>query len=206
MRIIRQLGAFLMNNRNGIWQIFCGSIGFITLVYGLNTLMIERSRVPVCSAEVLETIGQESFLNEQRITVEVAGAVREPGVRQLPAGARIAEALEKAGGFSQRADRQFTVQGLNLADLLKDGQKIYVPFEGETAALAGTSGSSENSSQKKVSINTASLQELQTLPGIGEVRAGDIIQNRPYAALEDLMAKSVLTETVFTDIKEQIAL
>jgi protein involved in polysaccharide export with SLBB domain len=88
--------------------------------------MVERAQIPACSQEVLASAGQESFLEEQRITVEVAGAVREPGVWQLAIGSRQADAVEKAGGYSQRADRTFVLKNMNLAQPLEDGQNLQI--------------------------------------------------------------------------------
>ncbi|HCR81614.1 MAG: hypothetical protein UX28_C0003G0168 [Candidatus Pacebacteria bacterium GW2011_GWA1_46_10] len=210
-----QWGAHLFKNFSGNWgaalQLLSGTVGLIGIAYGLQVLMVERAEVPLCSAEVLAAVGEQSFLKEQQLTVEVAGAVVNPGVWQLPVGSRVALAIEKAGGFSQRADRDFTVKGLNLADPVKDGQKIYVPFAGEKPEQQATAGnaseqSSVDSVADKISVNTATAESLETLPGIGETRATKIIENRPYHTLDELVVRKVLTEGIFDEIKELISL
>ena len=188
-------------------QLLYGIIGLIGVIYGLQVLMVERAQIPLCSAEVLQAVGEQNFLQQQKMTVEVAGAVVRPGVWQLAIGSRVAEAIDKAGGFSQRADRMFAAKGLNLADPLKDGQKIYVPFEDEALPAQPNQDSTALSADTgAISINSASLKELQTLPGIGEVRAGEIVENRPYAAIAELLTKAVLTESLFNDLKDQLTL
>lgn len=193
-------------------QLLSGGIGLIGLAYGLQILMVERSRVPVCSKEVLAAVGEQSFIKDQQLTVEVGGAVVQPGVWQLAVGARVAEAIEKAGGFSQRADRDFAAKGLNLARDLKDGEKIYVPFVGEQELKTSVSQASGNSQAPSsaqsslVSVNTASSKDLQSLPGIGETRAEDIIDNRPYVDLNELKTKAGLTDKIMTDIQNLITL
>jgi len=195
-------------NRGAALQLLSGISGLIGVVYGLQVLMVERAHIPVCSAELLDSVGQQYFLKDQQLTVEVAGAVVQPGVWQLPVGSRIAEVINKAGGFSQRADRTFAAKGLNLADTIKDGQKIYVPFTGENTETetAKTSGSQSITSAGQTSINTASVKELETLPGIGEIRAADIIENRPYTSVDELLSKAVVTVSIFEEIKGLISL
>jgi competence protein ComEA len=118
--------------------------------------------------------------------------------------------IEKAGGLSKDADRNFVARDLNLAQAVSDGQKIYIPYQDELedvlkTSVADPSGSGK-SSDGQVSINSASLSELQTLKGIGEARAEDIISGRPYSAIEDLFTNEVLGEAVFEGIKSQLAL
>jgi competence protein ComEA len=192
-------------------QLLVSAAGLTGMVYGLHVLMVERTNIPICSAEVLAAAGKGSFLEEQQLTVEVAGAVVEPGVWQLAVGSRVAEAIKKAGGFSQRADRTFAAQGLNLARNLQDGEKIYVPFTGEAQpggqqlAQPATS-QSVSQSTNLISINQASAEKLQTLTGIGEARAAQIVENRPYTTVDELLQKKILSETVFGKIKGQLTL
>lgn len=202
------LSKFFSGNRGAALQLLSGLGGLIGIAYGVHVLMVERSQIPVCSVELLESVNQQSFLKDQQLTVEVAGAVVRPGVWQLPLGSRIAEAIEKAGGFSQRADRTYAAKGLNLADSIKDGQKIYVPFSDEEIGGEEAQATADQSSDitGKISINTATNKELETLPGIGEARAAEIIENRPYATTDELVSKKILTVSVFDDLKELISL
>jgi competence protein ComEA len=114
------------------------------------------------------------------LVVDVAGAVRDPGVYRMPAGARIHEAIEAAGGLATDADPG----ALNRAARVVDGQQVLVPVAG--SAPAG----SEASAGARVSINAADATQLQQLPGIGPVTAAKIVAERdsggPYASIDDL--------------------
>lgn len=187
-------------------QLLSGVVGICGLAYGLHVLMVERAEIPVCSQELLAAAGQENFLQEQRLTIEVAGAVREPGVWQLAIGSRQADAVERAGGYSQRADRTFVLKNMNLAQPLEDGQKIYIPFEGELEVPQTTQTAPKSGGAGLISLNTASAKELQTLPGIGEVRAAAIIEGRPYTSLSELTSRKILTETLWKDIEPLVGL
>src|SRR4051812_16454496 len=111
----------------------------------------------------------------QVIWVDVAGAVRRPGLYSLPTGARVAAALERAGGARTRAD----VTAVNLAAKLADGQQVLVPLRGHGLAEnvpAGTSGTAPPGA--KISLSTASEPQLEQLDGIGPGLAGRIIEYR----------------------------
>ncbi len=119
------------------------------------------------------------------IKVHVAGAVKQPGLYELPAGSRVQDALQKAGGAKADAD----TESLNLAEPLSDGQKVYVPHRGETqvaesgASVAARpprvrSDASTPTARFPLDINRASAAELELLPGIGPVLAGRIVEYR----------------------------
>jgi len=130
------------------------------------------------------------------IFVQVAGAVVRPGVYQMDADARVFQAVEKAGGFSPEAD----AQAVTLAARLTDGCRVYVPAEGEVVTgAAGPEGPAApdvggspggGSSSRPVSINSAGLEELDALPGIGPAIAQDIITyreaNGPFSSVDQL--------------------
>ncbi|SMB92881.1 competence protein ComEA [Thermanaeromonas toyohensis ToBE] len=124
---------------------------------------------------------------EEFIKIHVAGAVERPGVYQLPTGARVNEAL-KLAGLLPEADPH----ALNLAAPLADGQQIIVPRMGEEGKVipSGPVGSGSSKLQGKVNINTAGLEELDSLPGLGPSLAQRIIEYRqqhgPFQNIEDL--------------------
>ena len=100
------------------------------------------------------------------LVVHVAGAVLEPGVVEVPAGTRVAEAIEVAGGPADDAD----LDALNLASPVVDGQQVYVPREGESMPPTASGGTGADASQPGgglVNINTADAVALEALPGIG---------------------------------------
>lgn len=140
-----------------------------------------------------------------QIFVDVAGAVVNPGVYELKAENRLQEGLIAAGGLSAQADRDWVARNLNLAVKLKDGAKIYIPKIGEgTKSTTGIAGTGEVSTSGLVNINTASLSQLDKLPGIGPVTGQKIIDNRPYSDINELLTKKVVGNKVFEQIKEKI--
>ncbi|MEZ2389626.1 helix-hairpin-helix domain-containing protein [bacterium RCC_150] len=127
------------------------------------------------------------------LTVHVAGAVKNPGIVQVPVGARIFDAIQAAGGTDSGAQ----LESLNLAALVEDAAKIQVPRAGE--ALAAPSGASGNAAAGsgaagagKINLNTATAEELDALPKVGPVLAKRIVewrqQHGPFATVEDLDA------------------
>lgn len=124
------------------------------------------------------------------VVVHVAGAVAEPGVYELPSGARVHNAIEAAGGALPRADPA----ALNLAALLVDGERIYVPRPGESVPLptSGAGSGSADATPGAVDVNRATVDQLDELPGIGPATAAAIVdhreQNGPFATVDDLEA------------------
>jgi competence protein ComEA len=127
----------------------------------------------------------------RRIFVQVAGAVRRPGVYEMAEGARVFQAVDKAGGFADEADQQ----AVTLAARLTDGCRVYVPSEGEitaTSVVTITGGTQANggASGGPVSLNSATLEELDSLPGIGPSTAQKIITYRetkgPFTSIDQL--------------------
>ncbi|MDO8879979.1 MAG: ComEA family DNA-binding protein [Coriobacteriia bacterium] len=127
------------------------------------------------------------------LVVHVAGCVARPGVYDLPAGARVADAVAAAGGVLDGA----ATDSVNLARLLSDGEQVYLPSEEEAAgggpAAAAPAGAHAGSAAAAgtVNINAASATELEALPGVGPATAQKIVDDRekngPFAAPEDLM-------------------
>lgn len=180
-----------------------GLLGFILLAYGLLS-MLGSSSSP---ADVVFDAGSEDASESaQTMLVDVSGAVVAPGVYRLTADARIHDALIAASGLSFEADREWIAKNLNLAAKLTDGAKVYVPRQGEvrSGSLASPAGKVGGVSSGFININTASEGELESLPGIGPVTAKKIVENRPYAAVDDLFTKKIVGSKVFSQIKDKI--
>lgn len=126
------------------------------------------------------------------VTVYVTGAVLKPGVYSLPWGSRVQDALDLAGGPAPNAD----LGALNLARRLEDGEALRVPSQmpDEAAPPAETSPSSKTPGLLRVNLNTATVQELEALPGVGPVLAQRIVEYRethgPFARVDDLIQVS----------------
>ena len=119
------------------------------------------------------------------VVVHVAGAVVSPGVYTLPAGSRVVDALTEAGGAVPDAD----TDAINLAAIVVDGQRIYVPHRGEVVPVADTPAGPTTPSGP-VDINRATAEQLDDLPGVGPATAAAIIRHReehgPFASVDDL--------------------
>lgn len=142
------------------------------------------------------------------VVVDVAGYVMNPGVYKLPSSSRIGDALVAAGGLSASADRDWVAKTINLAEKVKDGGKIYIPAKVVTKVTGEVEGESVSEAvvnNGKVNINTASESELDSLVGIGEVRAKAIIEGRPYASTEELMSNAKISQSVYEGIKDQVS-
>jgi competence protein ComEA len=134
------------------------------------------------------------------IVVDVAGAVVRPGLHRLRSGDRVGDAIEAAGGFAPRADLAASSQSLNLAQPLEDGAKVLVPELG----IDRSAGSSAGSEDGRIDINRAGQSELETLPGIGPVTAGKIIDAREddrFDTVRELRSRGLVGEKVYEDIK-----
>lgn len=167
----------------------------------------EKQQKTADGAKEKETVPETVF-------VYVCGEVRQPGVYELKAGARVYEVLQLAGGLKESA----AVSAVNQAMVLSDGEQIYIPTEEEWQ-----SGSfkypMQNDSQRnsvpqgsdaagKIDINRATAEELKTLKGIGATRAESIVSyretNGPFQSIEDLMKVDGIKEGVFAGIRDSI--
>ena len=143
----------------------------------------------------VEYVTGDKVGNETKIFVDVEGSVINPGVYELFVGSRIKDALVSAGGMSETADRQYCEKNLNLAEIVKDGDKIYIPKVGVSPAQGGYID--EGIVAKKINLNTAGVAELDTLWGVGAARIESIVKNRPYKNLDEVVTKGGMTKTIF---------
>jgi competence protein ComEA len=139
------------------------------------------------------------------LIVDVAGAVRRPGVYEFGEGDRVIDAIRAAGGATPKA----SLDALNLAAPLADGVQILVPVVAPAAAPPPGSGAVAGATPAAlVNVNTASATDLETLPGIGEVIAQRIVdyrtQNGPFAAVDDLLAVSGIGDAILGDIRDLV--
>jgi len=151
----------------------------------------------------IEVISSET---NQKIIVHLEGSVEKPGVYELLPEARLNDLLIRAGGLAAKADRQWVNENLNLAQKLTDGSKIFIP-EQNNQTLGVSSQSSQlitSNNSDKTNINKASLSELDSLWGVGQKRAEDIIKNRPYGSIEEILGKKIIPANVYEKIKDEI--
>ncbi len=148
-----------------------------------------------------KTVSEDKELTEVKtsgyIFVDIDGAVKNPGVYQLTDGDRVNDAIIMAGGLTEHA----YTKNLNKARKISDGEKIYIPAEGEIESSSNSSG--------LININTASISELMSLPGIGEVYAQRIIDYRSsklFGSVEEIKNIEGIGEKTFEKIKELITI
>lgn len=169
------------------------------------------------TGEQSETVQTEPRIEtEHSIAVYVCGAVNCPGVYELSASARVYQAVEAAGGFRDDADQEW----VNQAQFLQDGGKIRIYTRLETDQMRqegleegsvlpeGQDAQTEQAGESSVNLNTATREELMTLPGIGEAKADAVIayreENGGFSSPEEIMNISGIKEAVFSQIKDRI--
>jgi competence protein ComEA len=144
------------------------------------------------------------------IVVDVQGAVAAPGVRELAAGSRVADAIDAAGGYGTDADLAAAASAINLAQPLTDGEQIRVPGIGDVQVVAESSAGPAGSAGATggggglVNLNTATPEELEALPGIGPVTVQKIVaarQEQPFASLDDAVQRGVIDRGQLEDIQ-----
>ena len=188
----------------------CGNSNSVSVLKNQETEEEDNIR----QEEVLE---EESVSEPQIIYVDVCGAVKEPGVYELPRGSRVFQAIEKAGGFLEDAQQNL----INQAEYLTDGQQIhiYTKEEAEKMRESGTGGmpdqeffsqnvSKEQTTDGKININQADKTMLMTLSGIGETRAEAIVayrqKNGGFSTIEELMQVEGIKEKTYEKLKDKI--
>lgn len=174
----------------------------------------------LASADSCDQNEEPALGTDTSCAVFVCGAVVDPGVYYLDHGSRIIDAVEAAGGFAENADKDY----VNLAYPIQDGLKLQIPTrdEIEKADTADSSSVPDYDYNKEsmqtsggadkgasfININTATAEELMTLPGIGKGIAGKIIdyrtENGKFTAIEDIMKVSGIKDKLFSKIKDHI--
>lgn len=160
------------------------------------------------SASEVATPGEPAASAPATVLVHVAGAVKNPGVYELPTGDRVIDAIEAAGGVTEAAD----AEQLNFARPLVDGEQIYVPEPGETPPAGAFGGSAEGggSSGSLVNLNTASATELETLPRIGPAMSQRIIDYRDqhggFTSIDQLKDVAGIGDATFDGLKDLVTI
>ena len=196
------------------WKIKVGVL-FVCLIIGMGLFWMSRQGEEV--EEAATSLAETTILPQEVedkttvstvIYVDVKGEVHHPGVYQMKAENRVKDLIEAAGGFTPLADDQ----KLNLAQLLEDQMVIVVPKKGEEVnsevAQAPTSQKKEVGKEGKVNINTATVEELKTLKGIGEKKAEAIIEyrkkNGSFKNKEELMKVRGIGKKLYESFQERV--
>ena len=147
-----------------------------------------------------------------KVTCDISGAVKHGGIYTLKQGSRLIDLIEVAGGLTEKAQ----IKVVNRAQLLKDQDQIYIPHEGEEVNVAPAASNSNNSSsaesgdKEQVHLNSATVEDLQKLSGIGQKRAEQIIEfrdsNGGFKQIEDITKVSGIGDKTFEKLKDQLSL
>ncbi|HEX2240090.1 MAG TPA: helix-hairpin-helix domain-containing protein [Actinomycetota bacterium] len=164
------------------------------IVLSLAVVLLLRARAapaaiaPPAVPAIGTPSGTAAAAAPQIVLVHVAGAVRHPGLYELPAGARVADAIDMAGGPRRNA----WLDGINLAQVIADGMKIEIPRLG--AAAGNVSSSASPSMGSLINLNSADQAALESIPGVGPVTAAAILEHRArvgnFSAVEELLEVS----------------
>ena len=183
--------------------------GVLLLLVGVGGLFSKKEEavedVTVVETTMLAEKTEVSTTQEVVIFVDIKGAVKNPGVYQMKSGDRVKDALDAAGGLTDEADSQ----KVNLAQRVEDQMVIVVPKVGEEATeIPSGVTSKEAAKDGKVNINTATVEELKTLKGVGEKKAEAIIEyrkkNGSFKTKEDLMKVRGIGKKLFESFQERI--
>ena len=185
------------------------ALAFLGLIFFGYGLIVFLNSSKSSNDITFQPSGQENQTSKN-IVVDIEGAVIKPGVYRLVLDSRISDALVAASGLSSQADREWVAKNLNLATVLTDGAKIYIPRTGESVTESrgdkGATGATTIENGSSININMAGESELDSLPGVGPVTAQKIILGRPYSSIDDLLNKKIVGQKVFDQIKGRITI
>jgi competence protein ComEA len=177
-----------------------GFVAAVAIVFVVFRAFDERAAPPIVIEDAAAT---------WPLVVDVRGAVVNPGVHELPAGARVQDAIAAAGGFAGDAD----LSTINLARRLRDGEIVQIatlPVPGSSPAIGtvATAVDAPETGSPRININTATAAELDQLPGVGEVTAARIIafreENGPYRSIDDLIHVQGISANTIDGFRDQV--
>ncbi len=194
----------------------------VALVITIMALAIYAKNNQNSEEEIVTSPTSPTVPTAPKIFVDVSGAVKKPNLYQISFGARLKDVVDKAGGLSEEADKMFFNRNFNLARIVIDQEKIYVPSIMEinsgifiqnqrtldyTSPAVSSTGIASNAptDNQLINLNSATIEELDQLPGVGQTIANKIITGRPYATLEELLTKKVVNKSVYEKIKSLIS-
>ncbi len=205
-------------------EVFLLSLALVSTIVSGFLFLKSNYLISTNNDEISIKSTRENLSNNQKlIYIDVSGSVKNPGLYKLKTDSRLKEAVDKAGGLDENADKNFFSRNFNLSRIVFDQEKIYVPsvwevqngFFRETEQILNflqpvqpvqPAGDFTNQSTQStlININTASFEELDTLPGVGKVIGQKIINNRPYSSIEELQTKKIVNKSTYEKIKDLI--
>lgn len=209
----------MIENLNRKQKIIIG-IAALVVIAGIGIyLFVKNSQYEEFDMNEVLVNAEEKEYKGDTIIVHITGEVKEPGIIELPSEARIADAIEAVGGVTEGAD----LDEVNLAFVLSDGQKVYIPnknekeVSGEKVYITAGSGNNiivqdkvEEGKKQKVNINEAKQEDFEQLPGIGPSIAQRIVeyrdQNGKFTSIDELQEVKGIGEAKFENIKEYVTI
>lgn len=166
------MAEFLIQRRR---HLLLAATALALFLLGARYLLPAGTTIPAAPLPPPPTSSASAVGSSSRVVVDVVGAVRSPGLYRLPGGSRIADAVERAGGATRKAD----LAQVNLAAPLADGEQVVVPARGAGAVAAPSAGAGAGGAPSApIQLSTATLEQLETLPGVGPVTAQKILDYR----------------------------
>lgn len=163
------------------------------LIFGNKTSSMVIAEMAVTSDN--KTIFVQNSPSVSQLLIEVVGEVNNPGIYKISRPIMVLEAIDLAGGLTKNANMDYVHQVLLLSKTVSNNEKIYIPHLSQQV-----SSSSDSSNSSLININSASLSELDKLPGVGPVTAQKIIDGRPFTSVEDLQSLDGISDTLYNNI------
>ena len=197
--MLKKIRIFVRTNKKYIIVII--PIIIIILLIVIKLIIISSNKVEIEDDEILDT-SKEEYENDEYYYVDIKGCIKNPGVYKLIKGSRVKDVIELAGGLTSDSD----TSNINLAKIIEDEMVININSVNDNSS----SGSGMNSTNLSdlININTASLEQLMMLSGIGESKAKSIIsyreENGNFKAIEDITKVSGIGQALYEKIKDYI--
>lgn len=214
VRNVREFGLF-----DGLRKYWVICVLSLLVLASITSLIIFVTNPFSNNIQKSNTVKANQHKYVSDIYIDLSGSIRRPDVYKITSTTRLYELVDLAGGLTEEADHEFIMRNINFAQALSDGQKVYFPSKKEVLdkvfvenqkILSQRSSSTQSGSEDRVvtpvSINTSSADEIESLPGIGEVTREKIIKGRPYKSLDDLILRGIVNQGVFNKIQDSIAL
>lgn len=174
-------------------------IGILLIGLGFYLPKFNKDKPPI-------VVDNSQAEKKASLKIDIEGAIKNPGVYTLAEGSRVLDAIYASGGFTDQTDSDWLTKNINLASVVKDGDKIYINAIGEEpTALSSSPSKALGATTGKININSASASELDTLPGIGEKTAAKIIAARPYKSIDELLSKKIIGSSTFNKLKDLVS-
>lgn len=197
--MLKKIRIFIRNNKKYIIIII--PIIIIILLIVIKLIIISSNKVEIEEDEILDT-SKEEYEDDEYYYVDIKGCIKNPGVYKLVKGSRVKDVIELAGGLTSDSD----TSNINLAKIIEDEMVININSANDNSG--NNYGMNSNNLSGLININTASLEQLMSLSGIGESKAKSIIsyreENGNFKAIEDITKVSGIGQALYEKIKDYI--